>query len=266
MKTLFLILSLGLAFAVHAESKADITAEEIMQCVRSNFPDSVSVRKVTLTTVDQTGQSTKMIGRVYGKMEKQEDGKSLMRGMLSIDAPASLRGTAYLVRETDDYLRDGMFVYLPAVGRVRRISGDFADRPLMATEFSYFEFKQMVNAFGDLTATLQRSESVGGRAAYVMKLKPLPALETRYDAVNAWVDQQTCLIMAAEFLEDGKVLKRMTSPSTAISKAGDHMYLKEVQMTDVRTTAKTIIYIDEVTMDDEPSSLRFSPKSFFLTK
>ena len=58
----------------------------------------------------------------------------------------------------------------------------------------------------------------------------------------------------------------MTSPPTAISKAGDHMYLKEIHMTDVRSTAKTVLHIDEVEMDAQPSSLRFSPKSFYLTK
>ncbi len=266
MKTLFLLLGLGLTFAVQAAPETGKSADEIMQCVRNNFPSALSVRSVTLTTVDQTGQTTKMIGRVYGMLEEQEDGKRLMRGMLSIEAPPSLKGTAYLVRETEDYLRDGMFVYLPAVGRVRRISGDFADRPLMATEFSYFEFKQMVNAFGDLTATLVSSESVGGRDSHVLSFKPLPSLETRYDTVTAWVDKKTCLIMAAEFIEGGKVLKRMTSPSNAIAKAGDRMYLKEIQMTDVRSTAKTILYIDEVTMDEEPSNLRFSPKSFYLVK
>lgn len=266
MKKLILFLCLGAAAIVYAAPDNPATAEEIMQCVRSNFPSSVSVRSVTLSTIDKSGQTTRMVGRVYGIMEEQEDGKRLMRGMLSIDAPPSLKGTAYLVRETEDYLRDGMFVYLPAVGRVRRISGDFADRPLMATEFSYFEFKQMVNAFGDLTAKLEGTESVSGRSSYVMSFKPLPGLETRYDSVKAWVDEKTCLIMAAEFIEEGVVLKRMTSPASAISKAGEHMYLNEIHMTDARSTAKTVLRIDEVTMDDEPSSLRFSPKSFFLTK
>ena len=50
---------------------------------------------------------------------------------------------------TDDYLRDGMFVYLPAVKRVRRVTGTFADGALMGTNFSYFDFKQLQNTFGD---------------------------------------------------------------------------------------------------------------------
>lgn len=271
MKRLILNLAVALGFltagpVVHAEPDEQVDAARIMQCVRDRFPASVSVRRVTLTTTGPAGEKSTMSGRVYGMLEKQPDGSSLMRGMLAIDEPPSLQGSAYLVRETEDYLRDGMFVYLPSVGRVRRITGGVADNPLMGTEFSYFEFKQLANAFGDLTATFVRRESVAGRATLVMELKPLESVETRYTSVTTWVDKETCLIVGAEFYEGGKVIKRYTAPASGISSAGDYLYLKEMRMADLLDGSQTVMFIDQVTLNDEPSSLRFSPKTFYLTK
>lgn len=266
MKKFIAMLAMSVAMPLYAQAPTDATAEKVLQCARDNFPTSVSVRKVTFTNVGKAGESNRILARVYGQLEKQPSGARLVRGTLIVEEPANLRGSAYLIRETEDYLRDGMFVYLPAVGRVRRISGEVGDRSLLGTEFSYFEYKQMSNAFGDLSGKLQGTETISGRASYVMSFKPLEGVETRYDLVKAWIDKQTCLVMAAEFISAGKTLKRMTAPPSGIAKSGDFHYLQEMQMADLQQGSKTILRIDEVTLNEELSSLRFSPKTFYLTK
>lgn len=265
MKKLLAIAALATSASVFAADPAK-TAEEVMECARDNFPNSVSVRRVTFTNTGKSGESNTIKARVYGLLEKQPSGDNLVRGTLIVEAPANLNGSAYLIRETEDYLRDGMFVYLPAVGRVRRISGEVGDRSLLGTEFSYFEYKQMSNAFGDLAATLERSETVAGRASYVLSFKPLEGVETKYDTVRAWIDKETCLVMAAEFISDDKALKRLTAPPTGIAKSGEHYYLQEMQMADLQQGTKTVLRVDQVTLNEELSNLRFSPKAFYLTK
>lgn len=265
MKKLFLLLACASVLSVFAATGAGPDASQVMQCARDNYPSSISVRRVSFTNVGKLGETNNIRARVYGLLEKQPSGQSLVRGTLLVDEPANLKGSAYLIRETEDYLRDGMFIYLPAVGRVRRVSGEVGDRSLLGTEFSYFEYKQMSNAFGDLEGTLEGSETIAGRASYVMSFKPLEGVETKYDAVKAWIDKETCLVMAAEFLAEGKAIKRMTAPPSGIAKSGDHYYLQEMQMADLQQGTKTILRIDEVTLNEELSSLRFSPKTFYLT-
>ncbi len=262
--TILAALLLGAALPSAAEPAPD--TNQIMECVRGNFPTAVSIRRVTFITTGPAGESSTLSGRVYATLEAQEEGNRLMRATLVIDGPPNMRGAAYLVRETDDFLRDGMFVYLPSVGRVRRITGNLSDNPLMGTEFSYFEFKQLANAFGDLQGDYQRKETVAGRPALVMEFKPLPGLDTRYTSVTAWVDQKTCLILGAEFFEADKIIKRLTAPASGISKSGEHLYLKEIRMSDLIDGSETVMFIDQVTINDEPSNVYFSPKTFYLIK
>lgn len=267
MKRLLLLLACAVIPLMASAEKAEkIDAEKVMQCVRNNFPASISIRRFTMTTTGPSSEQSSLTGRIYAMLDEQPTGNKLLRAMLRIDEPPTLNGAAYLVRETEDYLRDGMFIYLPAVGRVRRVSGGLADKPLMGTEFSYFEFKQLANAFGDLNAESVRTESFSGRSTYVMRFKPLEGIETRYTSVTAWVDQKTCLFLAAEFLEGTKIIKRFTAQGNAITKTGELNYLKEVRIDDLIDGSHTIMRTDEVTLGDEQPAQYFSPKTFFLVK
>ena len=158
-----------------------------------------------------------------------------------------------------------MFVFMPAVGRVRRISGSFADGPMMGTKFSYFEFKQMSNAFGDLAGSYIREEQIEGRRTHVVEFKPIEGLDTRYTSVTAWVDQPTCLISKAEFMEGKKVIKNLIAPAAGLRKAGDQWYHSELVMHDLTDDAKTKMTLENVTTNEELSNYRFHPKTFYQT-
>lgn len=266
MKHLSLAMLIGLSTLVYGSASIAADADKIVKCLRGNFPETISVRQVRLVTTDASGGSSIIAGRVYGQLEQRESGRGLMRGTLMIEEPRNLYGASYLVRETDDYLRDGMFVYLPAVGRVRRISGNFADGPMLGTKFSYFEFKQLINAFGDLESQWVRNERIENRETHVMQFKPIEGVDTRYDKVTTWVDKQTCLVMRAEFSEGGKVRKLLTAPARSIQKSGDHWYHKELHMTDRSDGSKTVLTVEQVTVDDQLSSYRFHPKTFYETR
>lgn len=251
---------------VATSSQAAMTAEDVVGCMKKNFPATASIRNIELTTTDATGGSSTMAGRVYAQMEPQEDGRALLRGTMVIERPKNLYGAAYLVRETDDYLRDGMFVFMPAVGRVRRISGNFADGPMMGTKFSYFEFKQMSSAFGDLKGNYLREEKTDGRTSHVLEFKPLPGIETRYSSVTAWIDSATCLIAKAEFKQGNKVVKNMIAPASGLMKSGNQWYHNKILMHDLTDDAKTLMVIDNVTTNEELSSYRFHPRTFYQTR
>ncbi len=251
------ILSMG------ATANAAPKMEDITQCMRKNFPKSVTVRKLRFSTKDATGTESNLAGRVYATMAKQKEGRDLMRGTLIIEEPRNLYGASYLVIETQDYLRDGMFVYMPAVGRVRRVSGSFADGPMMGTKFSYFEFKQIANAFGDLSGYYVKTEELEGRPSHVLLFQPVEGLETRYTSVMAWVDEPTCLISKAEFYEGKKLIKKLEARAASLRKSGDQWYHGQILMHDLTDGAKTTITVDNVTSNEQISNYRFHPKTFY---
>ncbi|MGB1581982.1 MAG: outer membrane lipoprotein-sorting protein, partial [Nevskiales bacterium] len=213
MKTLMtrvaLPLGLLLGLLMGSTAASASSAEDVVQCMRDNFPKTLSIRNIRLTTKDASGGESRLGGRVYAYLEPQAQGRDLVRATLILEEPRNMYGAAYLVLETDDYLRDGMFVYMPAVGRVRRISGSFADGPMMGTKFSYFEFKQMANAFGDLQGSYIKEESFEGRKNHLLKFTPMEGVDTRYTHVKAWIDAPSCLISKAEFYIGERLIKRM---------------------------------------------------------
>ena len=239
--------------------------EQIVKCVRANVPLTASSRSITLTRQTQT-ETTEMSGRLYMLRELQEDNSALLRAVLALEAPPSLSGAAYLVRENRNDANESMFVYLPGVGRVRRIAGGFADGPMMGTDFSYFEFKQLIDTFSDLTPSVGPVHTVSGRAAQVLDFTPRPGTETVYSRIRTWIDHNTCLPLKAEFMRGDRVVKRMVVPPTSITKYGKRWCMNEVRMTDIAKGSTTILSVDEVTFNEPLSSSRFNPGSFYRTK
>ncbi len=260
MKRLALLLTLLACPLVYAEE----SAEKIGACMRANFPPAMRIQAMELTVTNLAGDSRSMQGRVFVMREESGKDQGLLRAMLKIDAPSNLKGAAYLVRETDDLLRDGMFVYLPSVNRVRRITGDFAGGSLLGTDFSYYDFKQLQNVFGDLNGKLEGSDKIDDRPVHVLSFQPLPGMESPYTSVRAWIDRETCVPLRADFNEGDKVLKRLTAPAKALQQSGKYWYLSEIEMQDLAKGTRSVLRIGEVTSGGELASLYFNPNSFYL--
>jgi hypothetical protein len=263
---LLLLLAVGVAHAEDAKDAkaADPATQKVIDCMRDAMPPHLTVGAFELTSYDRVGGSRTLKGRLFTTRKNMDVKRGLMHASLRIDAPNEFKGAAYLVQETDDYLRDGMFVYLPAVKRVRRVTGSFADASLMGTNFSYFDFKQLQHAFGDLSATMEPAEHINGRPAHVLRFKAMPGAETRYTSVRAWVDQQACLVTRAEFYEGKKVAKELSSPPASLKQADSFSYVAEYEMRDPVAGTRTVLKIDKLDAKREPSARYFDPTAFFL--
>jgi hypothetical protein len=260
MKRLALLLLVLLVPPAHA----DQTTKSLIECMRTRVPPFLTIGQLELTTYDRVGGSRTLQGRMYTSKEPAGERGSLMHASLRIDAPAEFKGAAYLVRETDDYLRDGMFVYLPGVKRVRRVTGTFADASLMGTNFSYFDFKQLQNAFADLQAESLVTEHVNGRPAYLLTARAAPGTETRYTSVRVWVDQQACVAVRGEFHEGKKIAKELSSPPGSLKQSGEVWYVNEIELRDPAAGTRTVLKIGKLDALKQPSRKYFDPNAFHL--
>lgn len=237
--------------------------QKIMDCMRANVPPQLAIGMLELTVYDRVGGSRQLKGRMYTRKETGGRG-GMMTASLRIDGPPEFKGASYLVRETDDYLRDGMFVYLPGVKRVRRVTGTFADASLMGTNFSYFDFKQLQNAFGDLKAKLEPVEHIHGRPAHVLLFTALPGAETRYTGVKAWVDQQACVAVRAEFYEGKRLVKELSSLAGSLKQSGSTWYVSEIEMRDPTANTRTVLRMGALDAEHQPPNRYFDPTAFFM--
>lgn len=249
-----------------AQAPSHDAAQKVLDCMRANVPQRLSIKGLELTSFDRVGGSRTLKGRLYMGRDRNAGGKELISAALYVDLPAELKGAAYLVKETDDYLRDGMFVYLPAVKRVRRVTGTFADGALLGTNFSYFDFKQLQNAFSDVTAKYEAVADVHGRPAHVLSYTVLEGTETRYTGGRLWVDQEACVVVKAEFHEaGGRVAKRFSSPPGALRRSGAAWYLAESEMQEPAAGTRSTARITRVDTQAAVPNRYFDPNLFYLS-
>lgn len=249
-----------------APAQADPGAERVLECMRQNVPPAIRVQDFELKVTDAAGEVATLAGKLYAQREAQGPDKSFTHAMMRVDQPEHLKGASYLVRQTDDYLRDGMYVYLPSVRRVRRVSGTFADGALLGTTFSYYDFKQLASAFGDLDARLEPATKIGDRPVQVLAFKTMEGAETAYSGARAWIDDKTCLPLKVEFLEKDKPRKRLTAEPGALRQVGKGWYLSESRIVDLKDNSSTVLRIVKISDGEQLPSRYFHPNTFYLAR
>lgn len=237
---------------------ADPALDELTSCMRANIPQTVRIQSVEITAVDRVGGERRLKGKLFGTREKDR-----ARVMMRIESPQDLAGAAYLVREADP--SDETYLYLPAIQKVRRISGGQLDGQLWGTDLSYNDLKQLQNAFTGSAAVLEPAmETYEGRAVRAVSFTPRVEDGSRYKQVRALVDRKTCVALKVEFIEPGGVRKVLTVAPGDLKQSGPHWYASKAEMNDLKNVTHTRIVVTGVSSGDKVAGRYFSPQSFHL--
>jgi hypothetical protein len=248
MKTRYLAFALMM---IAGSASADAKFDEIAACMRGNLPDAVRAQQFKMTSTDVVGTRT-LEGTIYAKREK---GK--LRLTLRVERPDDLDGSAYLLRESDGTREDDIYLSLPRVkNRVRHITGKQASQSLMATDFTYADFKQIQNAIVGGSGTVERADD----GAHVVAIK---SSQGPYTLSRLWVDKDKCVVKKGEFFEGDVLVKKLKNSN--IKQSGKYWYASEIRLDDVRRGTFTEIKLDELkaVTDDKMSARYFNVNSFY---
>ncbi len=157
-----------------------------------------------------------------------------------------------------------MYMFLPAVNRVRRITGASADGSFLGTDFSYNDIKQIENAFSDSDGKLEKPEAIEQRPVYVMSFKPKAEQGSRYSLLRAWIDQKTCVALKVDFYEGDTTRKELSAPASALQQSGTYWYLSQAVMQDLKDHTSTRLRVVGVNSGADIATRYFDPHSFFL--
>ena len=241
-----------------ADAPKDAALDELTRCMRANIPQTVRIQSVEIVAVDRVGGERRLRGKLYGTKEKDR-----ARVMMRIEAPQDLAGAAYLVREAEP--ADETYLYLPAVQKVRRISGGQLDGQLWGTDLSYNDLKQLQNAFSGAAAVLEPPvEPYEGRAVKAVSFTPRAEDGSRYRSIRTLVDQKTCVALKVEFIEPAGVRKVMTAAPADLKQSGPHWYAARAEMADLKNGTRTRVVVTGVSSGDKLAGRYFSPQSFHL--
>ncbi len=196
------VLAAGLAMAQDSVQKGlEIATKSDLS--DQGFGDSQATLKMILRNA--AGQETSREMRV---MTMERPGQKT--GDMSVSVfmtPADIKGTA-LLSHANIKANDDQWLFLPATGRVKRISSGNKSGPFVGSEFSYEDIT--AQEVGKYTYNWLRTEKCGGATCDV--IERVPAYKNSgYSRQEVWIDQKTSQFQQIEFYDRaGAKVKRMT--------------------------------------------------------
>jgi hypothetical protein len=248
-----------------AMSNAPATAASVVACMRANLPQAATVKDIELLATDRLGARREFKGKVYAAHLKRAQQDAGLGVTMKVLTPASLYGTAYLIRSADSAgAEDNIYMYLPGIQRMRRISGASANGALLGTNLSYSDFQQMETGFGGSQAVLEGADSIGQRQVYRLAFRPRPQDRSPYTLIRSWVDRQTCVPLSTAFYQGDSERKRFSASADALHQSGGLWYLSESVMRDLQDGSSTVIHIDGISGSASLPDSTFQPLGFYL--
>jgi hypothetical protein len=256
---LLALVSLPLAASAEEEEArkppAELSAPEIQACVQQNFPEDSMVQTMKMVMKDRMGVERLLEAEMFWEKDQQT---RLSKVLLKFDDPPELRGAAVLVVEKTPV--NDMFMFLPELGKTRRITSSMVNGNMMGTDFTYEDFARLQGMIGNLDAVREPDEQVAGRAAFVTVSRPTAGTDSDYDRIRSAVDQATCVPLRVEFFHKGLATpaKQLTVDVTKLSEVKSGWMPRELRMEDLRGGTSTNLVIEKLQVSVPIEKKRFS--------
>lgn len=169
----------GLAIAVEADHRDEGFQDSVavMQMILSNRQGRESHRKLKIKTFEMT------------------DPKVGDKSLVIFDSPRDVKGTAFLThsRILDP---DDQWIYLPALGRIKRISSSNKSGPFMGSEFAYEDMSS--REVGKYNYKWLRNEPCNDLECFVVEAYPQYE-KSGYTKLIFWIDAKEYRMIKTEF-------------------------------------------------------------------
>lgn len=207
---------LAVAVGLGAQSpQAEAAEPDLNTIMASNALSSKvidSTSDATFTLINKSGQER--VRKVFGTTKLVENGTDNMR-MTRFTAPPDVKGTVTMLLEHADR-DDDIWVYLPALKKVRRLVSSNKKDSFVGTDFSYADV--IGYKVGEWNYKLLREETVDGQACYVIEALPKNATvkaNTGYSKRIDTIRKDNLVTVKSDYWdENGQMLK--TSLFTAL--------------------------------------------------
>ncbi len=232
--------------AAERAGAADLTAEQILDKLEGTamLTGNGSAR-IELITENKRGQQRSNTLRIY--RSKAADGTE--KQLLEYLAPADVAGTK-LLSITGGGQEAQIWLFMPALGRERRIAGAETQSKFMATDFTYEEISGGSAYKDDYKAERLKDEALEGRNCYVLRLTPTK--ESDYSFVKMWVWRDEFIPLKIDFYNRDAKVRKVLSNSDLKKNSQGKWEPSTVVMSDVAAGTKTIIKILEMSEDPVP--------------
>lgn len=202
-----------------------------------------SLTDATFTLVNKSGQER--IRKTFGATKLAENGIDNMR-MTRFMTPPDVKGTVTLLLEHADK-DDDIWIYLPALKKVRRLVSSNKKDSFMGTDFTYADV--IGYKVGEWNYRLLKEETVDGQACYV--IEALPKTEAvkasnGYSKRVGWFRKDNYMTAKMEYWDDsGQMLKTSTfTDIRLVDQKRNKWQAMRFEANNVQTGHRTVIQFD----------------------
>ena len=236
-----LAVGLGASLVVPFDSQAaDPTAVEIAEknFVVSKVLDSTSDATFTLT--NKNGQER--VRKTFGTSKLQTNGIDNMR-MTRFLSPSDVKGTVSLLIE-NSAKDDDIWIYLPALKKVRRLVSSNKKDSFVGTDFSYGDV--IGHKPAEWNHKILKDETCDGKPCWVTESTPKNEdvkTNSGYSKRVSWVLKENFVAVKAEFYDEGGQLSKTSkfSDIELVDKERNKWQPMRLESTNTQSGHKTII-------------------------
>ena len=245
------ILSAGLIALVTSVSAlfAAEDAKQIMSKSQEATKISGSESIATLTIFNKKGNKRVRKFSSASKETKEGVSKMIMRFL----EPADVKGTGILTFDNKDK-DDDMWLYMPALRKIRRIVSGEKTKSFMGSEFSNADIT--TPNIDDYTYKITGTEEINGLKCW--KIETLPANEKiaddyGYSKKISWVAQKDYMARKTDFYDlDGELLKTLTIHEVKLLDPENGKYQAvDLTIVNVQNGRKSQFKIDKVVFNPD---------------
>jgi outer membrane lipoprotein-sorting protein len=235
--TVFIALVLSAVFAQAQD------AASIMQAAKDRIQSDTMSSRSRMVITAKNGSTTERVIDQYSK-----DGTTgYARSVIVFQSPATVRGTRFLTMDNASGKSD-QWIFLPGIGKVRRIASSESGGNFMGTDFSYDDMSSMDRDISLDTHTILHEETLNGAVCHVIQSVPRDT-DFQYSKTVSWIDKTNYRTYRRE----------MYNGRGAVEKTMEISGYRDIQGRDTPTETKvstlaagtsTTIYMDIVKYDD----------------
>jgi len=244
---------LAVLFLSARGSASSPSADEILQHVLASDPWGLAGADVRASAIltDKRGTRRTLSFTAASKRYAPPLSMSIVR----FSAPPDLAGTGFLQIQKADG-DDDRFLYLPALKRSRRISGNLRANAFMGTDFSFADLDR--RDLRDSQATLRGLEKVAERDCYVIDVLPRRE-DSQYARLELWVRTDYYLTVRMRMYDRAGVHVK-TFEAQQLKRVSGSWFVSQSLMTNHKTGHSTLLQLNDIAVStrlpDEDFSVR----------
>jgi len=228
---------------------------EVEACIRKNMPKATVIEKIRLSSEGLMYEEEETLSaKVYWKHSPSGTSNILT----VFDEPDDILGSRLLFLEKKP--ENEIYLYMPALFKVRRISSDRISSSMYGMDFSYEDFQFMYNMMATAVSEQRPDEMINGESMYVFAIAPGEGEKSLYETIFSYFDKKSCVIQKVEFYEPGgKLRKVLVTEPGSIKMVNGILVPHKLQMSDIKKESKTELTVISVSVDPPINDSLFDP-------